>query len=248
MDLFIEIIDGPLKGTRTQLRDGLTLGRRDCDLNIDDSKVSSKHAQVEERPDGSFWLVDLGSSNGIRIDGKRAQEVRLQPNESFRLGRTRLQVLGAGVAAFDGLQTQVKDVFKKAKGGQKSWREQIVHLTERGLRETEPKKRPNEIAPFPRAIKMSFRKGMQSGTEWVLGYGPRDVGASSVDLPLFEPGLAARCFRLVGQDDEIVIRVQDEMFGKILLYGKRFESAYLRAGDVLELGNTQIFVSYEALG
>ena len=56
MDLYIEIIDGNLKGTRSRLRDGLTLGRKGCDLNIEDPKVSSKHARLEERPDGSFWL------------------------------------------------------------------------------------------------------------------------------------------------------------------------------------------------
>jgi pSer/pThr/pTyr-binding forkhead associated (FHA) protein len=245
VDLFLEIIDGPLQGTRTPLRDGLTLGRKGCDLNIEDSKVSSRHARLEERPDGSFWLIDDDSANGIRVDGKRTPELRLKAGASFRLGRTRFQVLGAGEMASEGLQTKVKNVFKKAKGGKK-WREVIVHLSERVIRESELKKIPTDaLLPFEHALKLSFKRGIQSGTDWILSYGPREVGASSVDLPLFEPGLPAKCFRLLPRDNEIVIRIEEAAFGKILLNGKRFETAFVRPGDVLEIGNTQIEIEFE---
>jgi hypothetical protein len=245
MDLFLEVIDGPLKGTRTPLRDGLTLGRKGCDVNIEDSKVSSKHAFLEERPDGSFWLVDNESANGIRVNGKRALEVELKAGSGFRLGRTRFQVLGSGDMATEGLHTKVKNVFKSVKAG-KTWRETIVHLSERVIRESDLKKvAPNKLVPFQHALKLSFVRGMQSGTDWILSYGPRDVGASSVDLPLFEPGLPARCFRLLPQDNEIVVRVEEKLYGKILLNGKRFETAFIRPGDVLEIGNTQIAIQFE---
>ncbi len=245
MDLFLEIIDGPLKGTRTPLRDGMTIGRKGCDLNIEDGKVSSKHAFLEERPDGSIWLVDNESANGIRVEGKRTPEMELKAGSSFRLGRTRFQVLAPGDMAAEGLQTQVKGVFKKAQS-KTTWRDTIVHLSERVIREAELKKSPsNKLAPFEHALRLSFIRGMQSGTDWILSYGPRDVGASSVDLPLFEPGLPAKCFKLLPQDNETVIRIEESMYGKILLNGKRFETAFIRPGDVLEIGNTQIQIAFE---
>lgn len=48
---------------------GAVLGRsRDCDVVLDDSSVSRRHAEV--RPRGSGWTIeDLGSTNGVRVNG-----------------------------------------------------------------------------------------------------------------------------------------------------------------------------------
>lgn len=50
---------------------GAVLGRsRDCDIVLDDPNVSRHHAEV--RPSGGSWIVnDLGSTNGIKLNGRR---------------------------------------------------------------------------------------------------------------------------------------------------------------------------------
>ena len=50
---------------------GAVLGRsRDADVVIDDPNVSRHHAEV--RPSGGSWIVnDLGSTNGIKVNGRR---------------------------------------------------------------------------------------------------------------------------------------------------------------------------------
>jgi hypothetical protein len=50
---------------------GVVMGRsRDCDLVLEDPNVSRKHAEV--RPSGGSWVVrDLGSTNGIRVNGRK---------------------------------------------------------------------------------------------------------------------------------------------------------------------------------
>jgi pSer/pThr/pTyr-binding forkhead associated (FHA) protein len=50
---------------------GAVLGRsRDCDVVLDDANVSRHHAEV--RPSGGSWIVnDLGSTNGIKLNGRR---------------------------------------------------------------------------------------------------------------------------------------------------------------------------------
>lgn len=46
------------------------IGRdRDADLQIDASKVSRRHAEVFYK-DNSWWIQDLQSSNGTRVDGE----------------------------------------------------------------------------------------------------------------------------------------------------------------------------------
>ncbi len=48
---------------------GATIGRsRECDVVLDDSGVSRRHAEL--RPEGTAWTIeDLGSTNGVRING-----------------------------------------------------------------------------------------------------------------------------------------------------------------------------------
>jgi hypothetical protein len=57
---------------------GAVLGRsRDCDVVLDDANVSRHHAEI--RPSGGSWTVrDLGSTNGIRVNGRRLDPQRAQ--------------------------------------------------------------------------------------------------------------------------------------------------------------------------
>ncbi|HYA08361.1 MAG TPA: DUF3662 and FHA domain-containing protein [Gaiellaceae bacterium] len=64
------------------------LGRsRDADVRIDDPNVSRRHAEIVQ--EGSvFWLVDLGSTNGIEVNGRRVQRHQLQDGSLFTIGET----------------------------------------------------------------------------------------------------------------------------------------------------------------
>ena len=66
----------------------VVLGRgRDCDVTIDDPSVSRRHAELVQ--EGSeHWVVDLGSTNGIAVDGRRVQRARLEPGDTFMVGET----------------------------------------------------------------------------------------------------------------------------------------------------------------
>ena len=82
------VIAGPELGQRVVVDHSLTLGRHpDCDLTLSDPLVSSNHARIEDRGD-SWTLVDLGSTNGTRVDGTPAHEVVLAPGHKISLGNT----------------------------------------------------------------------------------------------------------------------------------------------------------------
>jgi hypothetical protein len=79
-------------GTRTELlgSGGATLGRsRDADIVIDDANVSRKHAEV--RPSGGSWIVrDLGSTNGVKVNGRRIDGAQsLKRGDVIELGTSR---------------------------------------------------------------------------------------------------------------------------------------------------------------
>ena len=63
-----------------------TIGRHAaCDIVLDDDTVSRSHARVERTGSG-FVLVDLGSSNGMRVNGERTTYRLLVPGDVVHVG------------------------------------------------------------------------------------------------------------------------------------------------------------------
>src|SRR5688572_26264474 len=83
------VIAGAELGQRVVVDRSLTLGRHpDCDLVLTDPLISSYHARIEDRGD-SWTLVDLGSTNGTRVNGEpTTQEIALNPGFKIGLGGT----------------------------------------------------------------------------------------------------------------------------------------------------------------
>jgi pSer/pThr/pTyr-binding forkhead associated (FHA) protein len=74
--------------------------RSDCDVVVDSPVVSARHCQLTQTPEG-FVLEDLGSTNGIFVDGvKITAPTRVTPGESITLGKTLLMPWPAGAATF----------------------------------------------------------------------------------------------------------------------------------------------------
>lgn len=63
-----------------------TLGRSgECEIMLSDSNVSRTHAQVVAGPEG-FWIVDLGSTNGTWVNGRRVEREELQDGDEITVG------------------------------------------------------------------------------------------------------------------------------------------------------------------
>jgi predicted component of type VI protein secretion system len=51
---------------------GALVGRsRDCDVVLADANVSRRHAEVRPGAGGSWTIADLGSTNGVRVNGRQ---------------------------------------------------------------------------------------------------------------------------------------------------------------------------------
>jgi FHA domain-containing protein len=73
-----------LSGTRA------VLGRsRECDVVLNDPNVSRRHAELR-RADSGWEIVDLGSTNGIKVNGRRRDRSQLEPGDRITLGLTDL--------------------------------------------------------------------------------------------------------------------------------------------------------------
>ncbi len=82
-------LEGPLKGKRFRLRGTeLSLGRgSDNDIQINEDGVSRRHASVRFE-DGSFYLSDIGSQNGVWITGQRVWQSDIRYGDQFRVGES----------------------------------------------------------------------------------------------------------------------------------------------------------------
>ena len=63
------------------------------DVVLDDAAVSRRHAMVRlDETSGEIWITDLGSRNGLLLDGRRVERHHLRVGEALQLGHAVLQV------------------------------------------------------------------------------------------------------------------------------------------------------------
>jgi hypothetical protein len=66
------------------------LGRsRDADVQVNDPNVSRRHAEVRQEG-ATYWLVDLDSTNGVEVKGKRVKRLKLEDGTRFTIGSTEI--------------------------------------------------------------------------------------------------------------------------------------------------------------
>jgi hypothetical protein len=65
------------------------LGRgKDCECVVRDPNVSRHHAELQRSSHGDWQIVDLGSTNGVKVNGRQVTTSRLAPGDEVTLGTT----------------------------------------------------------------------------------------------------------------------------------------------------------------
>jgi two-component system cell cycle response regulator len=85
---YLLMVSGPQLGEIFALESGreIVLGRDPaCGIRLQDTGVSRRHASVLEGPDGTR-LRDLGSTNGIFVEGLQVADCRLQDGQRIQMG------------------------------------------------------------------------------------------------------------------------------------------------------------------
>ncbi len=59
---------------------GALIGRsRECDVVLQDSNISRRHAEIRPGAQGRWTVADLGSTNGVRVNGRDVKPGHAQP-------------------------------------------------------------------------------------------------------------------------------------------------------------------------
>jgi len=78
-------------GERHEIDQGrVVLGRsKEADLQVVDPNVSRRHAELRQEG-AAFWLIDLDSTNGVEVRGKRIKRLKLEDGTRFTIGSTEI--------------------------------------------------------------------------------------------------------------------------------------------------------------
>jgi Ca-activated chloride channel homolog len=70
----------------------ITLGRTpDCGIALSSTNISRRHAQILYH-DSFYWLIDLGSSNGVFYNQAKSEKIKLSPGAKATLGEFSLWI------------------------------------------------------------------------------------------------------------------------------------------------------------
>lgn len=66
-----------------------TIGRsKEADCVLADPNVSRRHAELRRTESGDWLIADLGSTNGVKVNGRRVPSTRLSPGDEVTVGTT----------------------------------------------------------------------------------------------------------------------------------------------------------------
>ena len=96
--------------TIPMIREILTVGRREsCDVCMRFPNISGLHCQLMFR-NGYWYVRDLNSTNGVKVNGLRIQEKVLHPKDEISIGKRKYTIfyeMPAGQSALEELEEDV---------------------------------------------------------------------------------------------------------------------------------------------
>ena len=94
--LLLAVHSGPAAGRVLPLRRGsYRIGRTSADLSIPDPDLSREHARIDVT-DTALTIEDLGSANGIGVNGKRVRNAAISTESMISCGRSTMSIVVAG--------------------------------------------------------------------------------------------------------------------------------------------------------
>lgn len=246
MSWVLTVVSGSRQGDTFPIRDGLSIGRKDADVALDDRRVSGLHAFVRGRGEGGWILHDNGSKNGVKdARGNPVTSLNLGPKSTFTVGETTFRVdLLEQRAPVRTTPPAPEPAPARAPVAPAESRRTWYDVLANFLTDHAPEfvDQPRPLVPFEPALVLDFVRGPQVSAKWILGYGPRRVGPAALDLPLWDAELPPVCFEIVPSKDGLIFRTEHREL--VRLNGRPVDSDVLRMGDTIHIRETLIEVDF----
>ncbi len=246
MAMHLEILNGEKAGTIWTILDGKTIGRKIGDYIVPDIKASAQHAKLVLRGD-RFYLIDLGSANGIKFGGQTVKELEMVPAVEFSLGRTNFRVSASPELVMDTADSPSKslsgDDLSDSLGPSPvirapAWIESLIAMND--FLRTKVNHNSRSISFAKRPVILKVIQGNQTGEEWSIGYGPRRFGSDPLENTIWDEELPLVYFQIHFENGGPLIR--SDTVNLVFLNDVILREQRLSNGDIIRVKNTKIKV------
>lgn len=218
MRLELEILDGPSRGKRLTLKNGMVLGNERADLPIYDDQIAHSHAIISLDQKNS-WNISCLDQNKIRVGLREVERAKLMVGLVFNLGQTGFKVV------------------ERASRPKGHWKDELKTW----LEENPAEKTDSDIFFFLRPIRLSFTQGPQYEVVYTLSYGPRELGFNSLDLNIKDPATPQKVARFFQISDQAYI---ENLCGDVATINNQpFFQHPIAQGDLLRVASSTIELS-----
>lgn len=187
------------------------IGRKNADIVIRDSKISSKHAGIDIK-EGIASVKDLGSSNGTFHNGRKIEEARLSDGDKLRLGETILE-------------------YNKKE-------QEIPLMDDVATIRDEDKEEAGPVEPGPVNL-LEIITGPDQGNVIALKNPLSIIGRKGADININDPKISARHASIEILEDNITLRDLESING-VFLDDVRVTQARISPGDRVKIGDTEL--------
>jgi adenylate cyclase len=96
------------------IRPNLILGRREsCDICLHFPNISGQHCELSFE-EGYWWIKDLNSTNGVKVNGMRVQRKLLHPNDEIIIAKRRYTIQYTLIAGRRALEEIEEDILTQS--------------------------------------------------------------------------------------------------------------------------------------
>lgn len=218
MKIELEVLDGPQKGKRIPLKNGLQLGRLAGPLSFEDGQMADLHG-VLSFDQKKLWYIECLAPSKLRLGFEEKDRAQLLMGLVFHLGQTGFKVVERPPLAFATWEDGVKDWLRNNPG------RLVAH----------------ELFFFLNAVRLTFTQGPQFEEFYTLSYGPREIGFNNLDLNIKDPSAPPRVAKFFQIGDQVYI---ENLCGeKALINDKIFDQHPIASGDRLTVASNVVELS-----
>ena len=186
MGLYFKILrssDENMWDKELRAKSGTLIGRTKGHWIIEDNRISSTHAEIQENNQGDLFLIDKDSRNGIEVEGKKLAKLLLLPGTIFQLGNTIIEVFHKDNLApiFD---HEALDLEKKISK---------IHSL---LLKAQPDLTFCKPQFFKTPLRLQVIQGLQLDQKWSIEFGPFKFGSGCVGGLLAGNGMPLEVFEI----------------------------------------------------
>ncbi len=107
---YLIVLSGSRMGSMIEVRDGLVIGRaHTTDFQVPDEGISRQHVRIRATPDGKLTAEDLGSMNGMFVNGHRVAHTVLTDGDKIRIGTTTILKFSYADKLEESFQLQLRE-------------------------------------------------------------------------------------------------------------------------------------------